>query len=117
MEDGGAARWAEAVDLPAPVAADLATLGEIEAEFAAVDMALRRLDDGSYWTCEVCGGDIGEVVADEPLRRRHAACGSEWAVTVLTGDQVLPFAGQHGQGPANGETGVGGVDHLVDETP
>jgi hypothetical protein len=117
MEEEGAALEAEAADLPASVAADLATLAEIEAQFAAVDVALRRLDDGSYWTCEVCGGDIGEVVAEHPLRRLHAACASERAVTVLPGDQVLPFARQHGQGPADGEAGVGGVDHLVDESP
>jgi RNA polymerase-binding protein DksA len=29
------------------------TLGEIEA-------ALRRIDDGSYGTCQMCGSDIGE---------------------------------------------------------
>jgi RNA polymerase-binding transcription factor DksA len=29
------------------------TLGQIEA-------ALRRIDDGTYGTCQICGGDIGE---------------------------------------------------------
>jgi RNA polymerase-binding transcription factor DksA len=56
------------------VAADLATLADAEAEFAAVDSALRRLDDGSYWRCEGCGRDIGALVAAAPLRRRCATC-------------------------------------------
>jgi DnaK suppressor protein len=59
----------------ATVALDLEALGDIEREFADVDQALRRLDDGTYWTCESCGDGIDEAVLDEaPLGRRCARC-------------------------------------------
>jgi RNA polymerase-binding transcription factor DksA len=35
-------------------------LEQVEAELADVDRALRRLDDGTYGQCEVCGDDIGD---------------------------------------------------------
>jgi DnaK suppressor protein len=37
---------------------DLSILEHIEAELADVEHALRRLDDGSYGTCEACGMPI-----------------------------------------------------------
>lgn len=40
---------------------DLAVLDELERELGDVDVALRRLDDGSYGTCEVCGDAISEA--------------------------------------------------------
>ena len=39
---------------------DLSILHEVEAELADVEHALRRLDEGTYGTCEACGKDIGE---------------------------------------------------------
>jgi len=42
---------------------DLSILELVEAELADVEHALRRLDDGSYGTCEVCG----KVIPDERL--------------------------------------------------
>ena len=39
---------------------DLAILESIEAELADVEHALRRLDEGSYGTCEACGRPIDE---------------------------------------------------------
>src|SRR4051794_40926218 len=39
---------------------DLSILEQIEAELADVEHALRRLDDGTYGTCEACGNPIGE---------------------------------------------------------
>ena len=42
---------------------DLSILEQVEAELADVEHALRRLDDGSYGTCEVCG----KVIPDERL--------------------------------------------------
>ncbi len=57
------------------LSADLATLGEIEAELGALDVALRRLDDDTYWTCEACGEAIDEAVLHEaPLSRRCPRC-------------------------------------------
>lgn len=40
---------------------DLSILEEVEAELADVDHALRRLDDGSYGTCEACGEPIADA--------------------------------------------------------
>ena len=37
---------------------DLSILEQVEAVLADVEHALRRLDDGSYGTCEVCGRTI-----------------------------------------------------------
>ena len=37
---------------------DLSVLEQIEAELADVEHALRRLDDGTYGTCEACGRPI-----------------------------------------------------------
>jgi RNA polymerase-binding transcription factor DksA len=39
---------------------DLSILEQVEAELADVEHALRRLDDGTYGTCEVCGKPIPE---------------------------------------------------------
>jgi RNA polymerase-binding transcription factor DksA len=39
---------------------DFSILEQVEAELADVDRALHRLDDGSYGTCEVCRGAIGD---------------------------------------------------------
>ena len=42
---------------------DLSILEQVEAELADVEHAMRRLDDGTYGTCEVCG----KVIPDERL--------------------------------------------------
>ncbi len=39
---------------------DVSILEQVEAELADVELALRRLDDGSYGTCEACGRLIGD---------------------------------------------------------
>jgi RNA polymerase-binding transcription factor DksA len=39
---------------------DLSILEQVEAELADVEHALRRLDEGTYGTCEVCGKAIPE---------------------------------------------------------
>jgi RNA polymerase-binding transcription factor DksA len=48
---------------------DLSILEQVEAELADVERALRRLDDGTYGTCEACAGHIG----DERLEAHPAA--------------------------------------------
>jgi RNA polymerase-binding transcription factor DksA len=48
---------------------DLSILEHIDAELADVEHALRRLDDGTYGTCEACGKPIG----DERLEAMPAA--------------------------------------------
>jgi RNA polymerase-binding transcription factor DksA len=46
-------------------------LGAIERDLAGVESALRRLDDGSYWTDEVSGDPIPDtVLADDPVARQ-----------------------------------------------
>jgi RNA polymerase-binding transcription factor DksA len=39
---------------------DLSILEQVEAELADVEFAIRRLDEGTYGTCEVCGRPIPE---------------------------------------------------------
>lgn len=48
---------------------DLSTLEQVEGELADIEHALERLAEGTYGTCEACGGDIGE----ERLRAQPAA--------------------------------------------
>jgi RNA polymerase-binding transcription factor DksA len=58
---------------PSPEA-DIRRLEAIEAELAGVDAALRRLDEGSYGACEVCGAAlIAEVIESDPLAGRCPA--------------------------------------------
>ena len=46
-------------------------LDRIEQDLADVDTALVRLEDGTYWTCEVTGNEISEeTLAANPLARR-----------------------------------------------
>jgi RNA polymerase-binding transcription factor DksA len=46
-------------------------LQAIEHDLAGVETALRRLDDGSYWTDEVTGEPIpDDVLASNPVARR-----------------------------------------------
>ena len=39
---------------------DLSILEQVEAELADVTHALKRLDEGTYGTCEACGKPIGD---------------------------------------------------------
>ena len=49
---------------------EFSILEQVEAELAAVDSALDRLDVGTYGTCEVCGGSIpDERLAAVPAAR------------------------------------------------
>lgn len=46
-------------------------LDEVERDLADVELALARLDAGTYWTDEVTGGVIpDEVLAEQPTARR-----------------------------------------------
>jgi RNA polymerase-binding transcription factor DksA len=47
---------------------DLSILEQVESELADVEHALRRLDEGTYGTCEVCG----KVIPDERLEAMPA---------------------------------------------
>jgi len=50
---------------------DLSILEAVEAELADVEHALRRLDDGTYGTCEVCGRIIDDARLEAmPATRR-----------------------------------------------
>ena len=67
---------------------DLSILERVEGELADVEHALRRLDDGSYGTCEACGKPIGDdrleampaarfCLDDQALAEREARLASE----------------------------------------
>jgi RNA polymerase-binding transcription factor DksA len=46
-------------------------LDRIEADLADVEIALSRLEEGTYWTCEITGAPIGDdVLAQQPTARR-----------------------------------------------
>jgi RNA polymerase-binding transcription factor DksA len=54
-----------------PAVADAALLDQVSAELGAVDDALRRLDEGTYGTCEVCGAELtSEQLEADPLSMR-----------------------------------------------
>lgn len=54
-----------------PSAREPADLETIEADLAGVEMALERLDAGTYWSDEVTGDPIpDEVLASDPVARR-----------------------------------------------
>lgn len=40
--------------------ADISLLEQVEAELGDVEIALRRLDEGTYGLCEACGEPIGD---------------------------------------------------------
>ena len=49
---------------------DIDALGAVEAELADVELALRRLDDGTYGRCEVCDAAIDDAhLAEAPAAR------------------------------------------------
>ena len=53
-----------------------ALLDGIEADLADVDLALARLDAGTYGTCDGCGAVIDDaILADAPAAHRCPTCG------------------------------------------
>ena len=47
-------------------------LDAIEADLAGVDVALSRLDDGTYWTDEVTGAPLDAALLEsQPTARRN----------------------------------------------
>ena len=58
-------------------------LDAMAADLDGVDAALRRLDDGTYGTCEVCTADLAdEVLEADPVARR---CPNHPLATTLPG--------------------------------
>lgn len=58
-------------------------LDAMAADLDAVDLALRRLDDGAYGTCEVCTADLADdVLGADPVARR---CPDHPLATTLPG--------------------------------
>jgi DnaK suppressor protein len=51
-------------------------LDGIETDLADIELALARLDAGTYDTCEVCGAALDdEALAVAPTSRRCSGCG------------------------------------------
>jgi RNA polymerase-binding transcription factor DksA len=68
---------------------DISVLEQVEAELADIEHALKRLDDGSYGTCEACG----KPISDERLEALPAArfclddqAGAERDIRLSTGE-------------------------------
>ncbi len=56
---------------PAPMHGTPIDLDRVESDLAGVETALARLDDGTYWTCEVTGAEIPDAtLAANPTARR-----------------------------------------------
>jgi RNA polymerase-binding transcription factor DksA len=54
-------------------AGDAALLDEVDSELGAVDTALRRLDEGTYFACEICGAGLDRAALErDPLITRCA---------------------------------------------
>jgi RNA polymerase-binding transcription factor DksA len=52
----------------AEVHPDAVLLDQVNADLGAVDEALRRLDDESYGTCQVCGAQLdARILEEDPL--------------------------------------------------
>jgi RNA polymerase-binding transcription factor DksA len=88
---------------------DLSILEQVEAELADVDHAMRRLDEGTYGTCEVCG----KVIPDERLEAMPATrfCLEHQAEA----ERQVRVAGERagvGQPAADGERGPGQAPGL-----
>jgi RNA polymerase-binding transcription factor DksA len=50
-------------------------LDATSADLAAVEVALARLDAGTYFSCEVCETELdAAALADQPTLRRCPAC-------------------------------------------
>ena len=50
-------------------------LDGIEADLADIDLALARLDAGTYGTCDTCGAAIDDaVLAERPATHRCPTC-------------------------------------------
>ena len=82
-----------------------ATLDRIAGDLGAVEAAMRRLDEGTYGRCEVCGAEIAEErITSDPLATRCAQHGAggvrglEGPVAVLAGDDALALGGEHPEG-------------------
>jgi hypothetical protein len=59
-----------ATTVPAP-AAEAVDLDAVERDLTAVEVALNRLADGTYWTDEITGQPLPQdVLARNPLARR-----------------------------------------------
>jgi hypothetical protein len=53
-----------------------AELDRIEADLSGVEVALDRLDAGTYWTCEVTGQTLPDaLLAADPVARRLPPAG------------------------------------------
>ena len=85
----GVVQAAEALVEAAALEVDLdATAADLD----GVDAALRRLDDGTYGTCEVCSADLADdTLAADPTTRR---CPAHVLARPLPGTGLPPAPGR-----------------------
>jgi RNA polymerase-binding transcription factor DksA len=70
MEDAAATPH----DQPSLARLDALDTGRVAADLDGVELALARLDAGTYWTCEVSGQTLpDELLADDPTVRHFSA--------------------------------------------
>jgi len=70
----------------APESSEAVDLDAIERDLADVELAMSRLDAGTYWTDEVTGAEIAhQHLVDHPLARRNPPASPDNAVRPLTG--------------------------------
>jgi RNA polymerase-binding transcription factor DksA len=60
---------------------DFSILDQVEAELGDVERALARLDDGTYGSCEACGGPIGDARLEAMPATRFCITHQEQAET------------------------------------
>lgn len=86
-----------------------ALLAEAEAELAAVDDALHRLDAGHYGTCEACGERLPDALLEaDPFARSCPTCsttssgpaGSTTATASPSSTTPTPGPGAPAPGPS-----------------
>ncbi len=91
----------------------------LDVDLDGVDAALRRLDDGTYATCEVCTADLADDVLEaDPVARR---CPNHPLATTLPGTaprfEVPAPADADADADADDEDETADEDEADDGTP
>jgi hypothetical protein len=92
---------------------DAALLDQVNADLGAVDEALRRLDDGTYGVCEVCGAAIDpQTLAASPLQ---TVCATHQSEPVRVYPVPVAMVRDDGTGPKGDPTVSDEPDERVSD--